>query len=87
MTTIGREPGRLLLATLLALTVSSGLVDAVSDLGLGHVFMALGGFAGASIFLHSGASATLLIGSAVVLVAGAAFWAAQESRRLDERTA
>jgi uncharacterized membrane protein YoaK (UPF0700 family) len=51
------------------------------------VAMALGGFAGASIFLSSGAAATLLIGSAVVLVAGAAFWAAQESRRLDQRTA
>ncbi len=35
-----QEPGRLLLGTLLMLTVISGLVDAVSYLGLGHVFTA-----------------------------------------------
>src|SRR6266852_1304714 len=34
------EPGRLLLATLIVLTIISGLVDAVSYLGLGHVFTA-----------------------------------------------
>src|SRR6266853_2926693 len=34
------EPGRLLLATLIVLTIISGLVDAVSFLGLGHVFTA-----------------------------------------------
>jgi uncharacterized membrane protein YoaK (UPF0700 family) len=49
--------------------------------------MVLGAFAGASIFLHSGAAAALVVGSAIVLAAGAAFWAAQESRRLDQRPA
>jgi uncharacterized membrane protein YoaK (UPF0700 family) len=51
------------------------------------VAMVAGGFAGASVFLHSGVAATLLIGSAVVLVSGAAFWVAEESRRLDQRAA
>jgi len=36
----GSEPTRLLLATLTVLTVVSGTVDAVSYLGLGHVFTA-----------------------------------------------
>ena len=36
----GTEPSKLLLVTLTVLTVVSGLVDAVSYLGLGHVFTA-----------------------------------------------
>jgi hypothetical protein len=67
-----RRPGRLLLVTLLVLTVVSGLVDAVSAL------------AGASAFLHAGAPATLAVGAFVVLVSGVAFWAATESRSLDQ---
>ncbi len=35
-----RQPGRCLLATMIVLTMVSGLVDAVSYLGLGHVFTA-----------------------------------------------
>ncbi len=75
MTTASREPGRLLLATLLALTVTSGLVDAVSYLGLGHVFTAnmtgnvvLLGFAAAGA---SGFSATACLTSLGAFLAGA----------------
>jgi len=46
--------------------------------------MLAGAFAGASAFLHAGAGITLLIGAVVVLGAGLFFWAAQESRRLDQ---
>jgi uncharacterized membrane protein YoaK (UPF0700 family) len=45
--------------------------------------MLLGGFAGAGLFLHVGAGATLLTGAVIVLAAGAQFWAAAESRLLD----
>jgi uncharacterized membrane protein YoaK (UPF0700 family) len=48
------------------------------------VAMLAGALAGASAFLHAGAPATLAIGAFVVLVSAIAFWAAQESRRLDE---
>jgi uncharacterized membrane protein YoaK (UPF0700 family) len=46
--------------------------------------MLAGGFAGAAAFLHAGAGITLLIGSVVVLGGGLLFWAAQESRQLDQ---
>ena len=45
--------------------------------------MLLGGFAGAALFLHAGTGATLVIGAIIVLLAGALFWAAAESRLLD----
>jgi len=46
--------------------------------------MLLGGFAGAAAFLHAGTGPTLVIGSVAVLAAGSLFWAARESRRLDQ---
>jgi uncharacterized membrane protein YoaK (UPF0700 family) len=71
-----QQPGRLLFATLLVLTVVSGLVDAVSYLGLGHVFTAnmtgnvvLLGFAAAGA---SGFSAPACLTSLGAFLAGAA---------------
>ena len=49
--------------------------------------MVAGAFAGASAFLHAGAGATLLIGAVVVLGGGLFFWAAAESRQLDQPAA
>ena len=46
--------------------------------------MLAGALAGASAFLHAGAPATLAVGAFVVLVSAVAFWAARESRRLDQ---
>jgi len=46
--------------------------------------MLAGAFAGASAFLHAGTAQTLTIGAVVVLASGAAFWAARESRALDQ---
>ncbi len=46
--------------------------------------MLAGAFAGASAFLHAGAGITLLIGAVVVLGGGLFFWAAPESRQLDQ---
>jgi len=70
------ERGRLLLGTLLVLTVISGLVDAVSYLGLGHVFTAnmtgnvvLLGFAAAGA---SGFSAPACLTSLGAFLLGAA---------------
>src|SRR6266852_3198094 len=70
------EPGRLLLATLIVLTIISGLVDAVSYLGLGHVFTAnmtgnvvLLGFAAAGA---SGFSAPACLTSLGAFLLGAA---------------
>src|SRR5258708_39600187 len=70
------EPGRLLLATLIVLTIISGLVDAVSYLGLGHVFTAnmtgnvvLLGFAAAGA---SGISAPACLTSLGAFLLGAA---------------
>ncbi len=71
------EPSRMLLVTLTALTVVSGLVDAVSYLGLGHVFTAnmtgnvvLLGFAAAgapgfSIAASLSSLGSFLVGAAV----------------------
>ncbi|HEX2320236.1 MAG TPA: YoaK family protein [Streptosporangiaceae bacterium] len=71
-----QQPGKLLFATLLVLTVVSGLVDAVSYLGLGHVFTAnmtgnvvLLGFAAAGA---SGFSAPACLTSLGAFLAGAA---------------
>ena len=81
-------PGRLLLATLLVLTVVSGLVDAVSYLGLGHVFTAnmtgnvvLLGFAAAGA---SGFSAPACLTSLGTFLVGAAA-AGRIARRLGSR--
>src|SRR5258705_5986123 len=64
------EPGRLLLATLIVLTIISGLVDAVSYLKLGHVFVAnmtgnvvLLGFAAAGASEFSAAVSLVSMGS------------------------
>jgi len=46
--------------------------------------MLAGAFAGAALFLHAGAGPTLVIGAATVLTAGALFWAAAQSRLLDQ---
>jgi hypothetical protein len=46
--------------------------------------MLAGAFAGASAFLHAGVAQTLTIAAVVVLASGAAFWAAGESRALDQ---
>ncbi len=74
MTTTGR-PDRFLLTTLVTMTAVSGLVDAVSYLGLGHVFTAnmtgnivLLGFAAAGA---SGFSATACLTSLGAFLAGA----------------
>jgi uncharacterized membrane protein YoaK (UPF0700 family) len=82
------EPGRLLLATLIVLTIISGLVDAVSYLGLGHVFTAnmtgnvvLLGFAAAGA---SGLSAPACLTSLGAFVLGAAA-AGRIARRLGSR--
>jgi uncharacterized membrane protein YoaK (UPF0700 family) len=84
----GGEPGRFLVATLIVLTVISGLVDAVSYLGLGHVFTAnmtgnvvLLGFAAAGA---SGFSATACLTSLGAFVVGAAA-AGRIARRLGSR--
>lgn len=68
-------PGRSLLTTLIVLTAVSGLVDAVSYLGLGHVFTAnmtgnvvLLGFAAAGA---SGFSATACLTSLGAFLVGA----------------
>lgn len=80
--------GRLLLGTLIVLTVVSGLVDAVSYLGLGHVFTAnmtgnvvLLGFAAAGA---SGFSAAACLTSLGAFLAGAAA-AGRAARRLTSR--
>ena len=82
------QPGRLLLATLIVLTVISGLVDAVSYLGLGHVFTAnmtgnvvLLGFAAAGA---SGFSAPACLTSLGAFLLGAAA-AGRIARRLGSR--
>jgi uncharacterized membrane protein YoaK (UPF0700 family) len=82
------EPGRLLLATLILLTVISGLIDAVSYLGLGHVFTAnmtgnvvLLGFAAAGA---SGFSAPACLTSLGAFVLGAAA-AGRTARQLGSR--
>ncbi len=82
------EPGRLLLATLIVLTIISGLVDAVSYLGLGHVFTAnmtgnvvLLGFAAAGA---SGFSAPACLTSLGAFLLGAAA-AGRLARRLGSR--
>lgn len=82
------KPGRLLLATLIVLTVISGLVDAVSYLGLGHVFTAnmtgnvvLLGFAAAGA---SGFSAPACLTSLGAFLLGAAA-AGRIARRLGSR--
>jgi hypothetical protein len=46
--------------------------------------MLAGALAGASAFLHAGMAVTLEIAAVAVAASGAAFWAAQESRRLDQ---
>lgn len=82
------QPGRLLLGTLIGLTVISGLVDAVSYLGLGHVFTAnmtgnvvLLGFAAAGA---SGFSAVACLTSLGAFLLGAAA-AGRLARRLNSR--
>src|SRR6266478_102272 len=82
------EPGKLLLATLIVLTIISGLVDAVSYLGLGHVFTAnmtgnvvLLGFAAAGA---SGFSAPACLTSLGAFLLGAAA-AGRLARRLGSR--
>jgi uncharacterized membrane protein YoaK (UPF0700 family) len=81
-------PGRLLLCTLIGLTVISGLVDAVSYLGLGHVFTAnmtgnvvLLGFAAAGA---QGFSAPACLTSLGSFLLGAAT-AGRAARRLKSR--
>ncbi len=88
MTPAVRQPGRRLLATLIVLTMVSGLVDAVSYLGLGHVFTAnmtgnvvLLGFAAAGA---SGFSAPACLTSLGAFLAGAAA-AGRIGRRLSSR--
>jgi hypothetical protein len=46
--------------------------------------MLAGALAGASSFLHAGMAVTLGIAAVAVAAGGAAFWLAQESRRLDQ---
>jgi uncharacterized membrane protein YoaK (UPF0700 family) len=82
------DPGRPVLATLIVLTVISGLVDAVSYLGLGHVFTAnmtgnvvLLGFAAAGA---SGFSASACLTSLGAFLVGAAV-AGRIARRLGSR--
>lgn len=65
-----QQPGKVLIGTLLALTVISGLVDAVSYLGLGHVFTAnmtgnvvLLGFAAAGAHGFSAAACLTSLGA------------------------
>ena len=72
------EHGRLLLGTLIGLTVISGLVDAVSYLGLGHVFTAnmtgnvvLLGFAAAGASGFSAAACLTSLGSFLLGAAAA----------------
>jgi len=81
-------PGKRLLVTLIILTAVSGLVDAVSYLGLGHVFTAnmtgnvvLLGFAAAGA---SGFSAAACLTSLGAFGVGAAA-AGRAARRLDSR--
>jgi uncharacterized membrane protein YoaK (UPF0700 family) len=82
------ERGRLLLGTLIGLTVVSGLVDAVSYLGLGHVFTAnmtgnivVLGFAAAGA---KGFSAPACLTSLGAFLLGAAA-AGRAARRLSSR--
>ena len=82
------EHGRLLLGTLIGLTVVSGLVDAVSYLGLGHVFTAnmtgnvvLLGFSAAGASGFSAPACLTSLGS--FLLAAAA--AGRAARRLTSR--
>ena len=83
-----QQPGKVLIGTLLALTVISGLVDAVSYLGLGHVFTAnmtgnvvLLGFAAAGA---SGFSAAACLTSLGAFLAGAVA-AGRLARRVTSR--
>src|SRR5258707_9827352 len=84
------EPGRLFLTTLIVLTIISGLVDAVSYLGLGHVFTAnMPGnvvLLGSAAVGASGFSAPACLTSLVAFLLGAAAagWLARRvgSRRL-----
>lgn len=73
--------------TLTGLAADSALAGGASPRAARQVAAVLamlgGAYAGASAFLHAGASTTLLIGSVLVLTGGLAFWAARESRRLD----
>ncbi len=46
--------------------------------------MLAGAYAGAAAFLHAGAGVTLLLGAVIVLAGGLAYWAARESRQLDQ---
>ncbi len=71
------EPGRLLLATLIVLTIISGLVDAVSYLGLGHVFTA-------NMTGNAGFSAPACLTSLGAFLLGAAA-AGRLARRLGSR--
>ena len=80
--------GRLLLGTLIGLTVISGLVDAVSYLGLGHVFTAnmtgnvvLLGFAAAGASGFSAAACMTSLGSFLLGAAAAG----RAARRLASR--
>ena len=73
-----QQPGRLLLTTLLILTMVSGLVDAVSYLGLGHVFTAnmtgnvvLLGFAAAGASGFSAPACLTSLGSFLIGAAAA----------------
>src|SRR6266853_1284076 len=82
------EPGRLLLATLIVLTIISGLVDAVSYLGLGHVFTAnmtgnvvLLGFSAAGASGFSAAACLTSLGSFLLGAAAAG----RAARRLTSR--
>src|SRR5258708_8704950 len=82
------QPGRLLLGTLIGLTVIRGLVDAVSYLGLGHVFTAnmtgnvvVLGFAAAGA---SGFSAAACLTSIGAFLLGAAV-AGRAARQLTSR--
>ena len=81
-------PGKLLLGTLIGLTVISGLVDAVSYLGLGHVFTAnmtgnvvLLGFAAAGASGFSAAACLTSLGSFLLGAAAAG----RAARRLTSR--
>src|SRR5258707_3066452 len=78
------EPGRLLLATLIVLTIISGLVDAVSYLGLGHVFT--GTMAGNVVLLgFAAAGASGFSGPACLTSLGAFLLGAAAAGRLARR--
>src|SRR6266568_2112734 len=83
-----QRPGTPLLVTLLVLTVVSGLVDAVSYLGLGHVFTAnmtgnvvLLGFAAAGASGFSAPACLTSLGSSLIGAAAAG----RIARRLGSR--